>query len=117
MSTAFANTPIIDCDSHVAEPADLWTSRLPAKYTDDAPHLQWDDRFGEMRWRVGDDLLRGEAEFAQAGWHEFPPSHPVSLAEADPVGIGGGEPARANRLELRALQHALGGEGSILDPS
>ena len=49
MSTAFANTPIIDCDSHVAEPADLWTSRLPAKYTDDAPHLQWDDRFGEMR--------------------------------------------------------------------
>src|SRR5882757_7483110 len=85
MSNVFAETLIVDSDSHVAEPADLWTSRLPAKWTEDAPRLQWDERFGEMRWRVGDDLLRGEAEFAQAGWHEFPPSHPGSLAEADPA--------------------------------
>jgi predicted TIM-barrel fold metal-dependent hydrolase len=97
MSTAFAQTPIIDCDSHVAEPADLWTSRLPSKWTDEAPRLQWDERFGEMRWRVGDDLLRGEAEFAQAGWREFPPSHPVSLAEADPASWN--PKARLQRLD------------------
>jgi hypothetical protein len=81
MCTAFANTPIIDCDSHVAEPADLWTSGLPAKWADDAQKVQWDDRFGESNVRVGNDLLRSEAEFARAGWPEFPPS----LAEADPA--------------------------------
>src|SRR6478735_8495471 len=97
MSNVFTDTPIIDCDSHVAEPADLWTSRLPAKWADDAPQLQWDERFKENRWRVGDELLRGEAEFAQAGWHEFPPSHPASLAEADPASFD--PKARLQRLD------------------
>ncbi|HSY16085.1 MAG TPA: amidohydrolase family protein [Jatrophihabitantaceae bacterium] len=85
MSNVFADLPIVDCDSHVAEPADLWTSRLASKWTDQAPRLHWDEQFKESRWRVGDDLLRGEGEFAQAGWGEFPPSHPATLAEADPA--------------------------------
>ena len=31
--------PIVDLDAHVVEPADLWTSRLPAKYRDVGPHI------------------------------------------------------------------------------
>ena len=30
---------IVDCDTHWQEPADLWTSRVPAKYRDLAPHM------------------------------------------------------------------------------
>ena len=31
--------PIVDLDAHVVEPADLWTSRLPARYRDIGPHI------------------------------------------------------------------------------
>ena len=42
---------VIDVDSHLTEPADLWTSRAPAKYADRVPHVvevngiptHWDD--------------------------------------------------------------------------
>ena len=30
---------IISVDDHVVEPPDLWTSRLPAKFRDRAPHV------------------------------------------------------------------------------
>jgi uncharacterized protein len=85
MSTIFETTPIIDSDSHVVEPADLWTSRLASKWADDAPRPEWDQAAGEERWRVGTELLRGVGEYAQAGWTEHPPSHPRSLEQADPA--------------------------------
>ena len=31
---------IVDLDAHLVEPADLWTSRLPAKYRDVGPHIE-----------------------------------------------------------------------------
>jgi hypothetical protein len=31
--------PIIDVDAHVVEPADVWSSRLPAKYREVGPHI------------------------------------------------------------------------------
>jgi predicted TIM-barrel fold metal-dependent hydrolase len=101
MSNIVATTPIIDCDSHVAEPADLWTSRLPEKWAEDAPRPVWDEQFNEMRWRVGDSLLRGVGEFAQAGWKEYPPSHPKSLEEADPASWD--PKARLERLDEYGL--------------
>ena len=30
---------IIDCDTHITEPRDVWTSRVPAKYLDHVPHV------------------------------------------------------------------------------
>ena len=30
---------VIDVDSHITEPADLWTRRAPAKYADRVPHV------------------------------------------------------------------------------
>ena len=29
--------PIIDADTHVTEPVDLWAKRLPTRFRDDAP--------------------------------------------------------------------------------
>jgi predicted TIM-barrel fold metal-dependent hydrolase len=83
--TDSAEIPIIDSDSHVTEPPDLWTSRLPAKWADDAPAPVWDAKHGEYRWKVGNNLLQGTAVFSQAGWKEFLPNHPKSLDDADPA--------------------------------
>lgn len=80
-----ASTPIIDSDSHAVEPVDLWTSRMPKKWLDQAPRVEWDERAGESRWRVGDVYLSGVGEYCSAGWREPFPSHPPTLDEADPA--------------------------------
>jgi predicted TIM-barrel fold metal-dependent hydrolase len=84
-SNFMARIPIIDCDSHVTEPPDLWTSRIGKKWGDQAPHLEWNEPTGEQRWRVGDALLTGEAKYSMAGWRDYPPSHPLTLDDADPA--------------------------------
>jgi hypothetical protein len=35
-----AETILLDADSHVSEPLNLWKERLPAKYRDIAPHME-----------------------------------------------------------------------------
>jgi predicted TIM-barrel fold metal-dependent hydrolase len=41
--------PIIDADTHVTEPPDLWQKRLPKKYRDDGPRVV-DGAFGGQAW-------------------------------------------------------------------
>src|SRR5258708_7363973 len=36
-----ARYPIIDVDSHISEPGDLWTSRVSKKWGDLVPHVKW----------------------------------------------------------------------------
>jgi len=43
---------IVDCDMHLTEAPDLFTSRAPAKYKDKVPHVRRVD--GVDRWFVGD---------------------------------------------------------------
>ena len=33
--------PIVDLDAHLVEPEDVWTSRLPAKYREIGPHVEY----------------------------------------------------------------------------
>ena len=75
--------PIIDTDSHVSEPPDLWTSRLPARYQADAPRVAWDEDSAQHRWVIGDEVVSPVGFFAAAGWKEYLPSHPPTLEEAD----------------------------------
>ena len=35
-----AQTILLDADSHVSEPLNLWQERLPVKYRDIAPHME-----------------------------------------------------------------------------
>ena len=43
--------PVVDADSHLSEPPDLWTSRLSGRRWGDAvPHLVFDERHGLERW-------------------------------------------------------------------
>ena len=83
--TGFEDIKVVDIDSHVAEPIDLWTSRLPGKFADVAPRVEPHPDTGLSKWRVGDYWLTSEAFFAVAGWPEYSPACPPSLAEADPA--------------------------------
>ncbi|WP_250279585.1 amidohydrolase family protein [Frankia sp. Cppng1_Ct_nod] len=77
---------VIDTDTHVIEPADLWTSRIStAKWGELVPHVRWDDDLQEEAWYFGDARLSATAGGAMAGWDEFPPKHPRRLADVDPA--------------------------------
>jgi predicted TIM-barrel fold metal-dependent hydrolase len=78
---------VADVDSHIIEPADLWTSRVPSKWGDLVPHVRFHERRQEDYWYVGDRKLYGAGAFAQAGWPEFPPSHPRTLDQAVPAAV------------------------------
>lgn len=43
---------IHDVDTHVTEPADLWTKRMPKKWGDRIPHMAVDPQTGQERWYV-----------------------------------------------------------------
>ena len=49
---------IIDTDSHVVEPPDLWTSRMSRrKWGDSIPQVRWDDASQMEAWYVGDQRI------------------------------------------------------------
>jgi len=84
MGSLVEDIRVIDTDSHVVEPADLWTSRVAAKWGDLVPHVLWDDKAGEDAWFIGDERVAPASSAAQAGWREYPPDHPPRLSEAEP---------------------------------
>ena len=75
----------IDADTHITEPGDVWTSRLPQKYHSAAPHMVRTDD-GMDLWRFGTaerNIPVGAT--AVAGWHEPFPSIPRNLDECPPA--------------------------------
>lgn len=77
--------PIIDTDTHVVEPPDLWTSRVSSKWGDLVPHVDWDPVAEEEAWFSGQQRLGAVGAAAMAGWHEHPPYHPRRFSDADPA--------------------------------
>ena len=68
---------VIDADSHVTEPPDLFTSRLPAKDRARAPYITTNPTTGSEVWVVGDRApITPVGHTATAGWKEPVPSAP-----------------------------------------
>ena len=77
---------VIDVDTHVIEPYDLWTSRVSTSvWGDKVPHVVWHEDRGEEVWISGDRILGAAAAPAQAGYSKAPPFYPVRLEDADPA--------------------------------
>src|SRR5579859_6233419 len=75
---------VIDTDTHVIEPYDLWTSRLSvSKWGDLVPHVKFDENLKEDAWYFGDSRISAAAGSAQAGWNQYPPLHPPNLDVVD----------------------------------
>jgi predicted TIM-barrel fold metal-dependent hydrolase len=98
VSEVIDTVQIIDVDTHVTEPPDLWTSRMSsAKWGDKIPYVKWDDRWKEERWYVGDTSFIGVGTGAMAGWNEYVPSQPPRMDDTDP---GSWDPnARLKRMD------------------
>jgi predicted TIM-barrel fold metal-dependent hydrolase len=63
---------VIDVDTHVIEPYDLWTSRVSVnKYGDRVPHVRTDEN-GIDTWYTGETSLMPAGALAAAGWKEAP---------------------------------------------
>lgn len=82
-ATLLDEVKIIDTDTHVVEPPDLWTSRVSTqRWGRLVPHVRADET-GDPAWFVADKKVLPVAAAAMAGWHEHPPQHPPTLADAD----------------------------------
>ncbi|MCE3288516.1 MAG: amidohydrolase [Caulobacter sp.] len=86
MNAIVKDFKVIDTDTHVIEPYDLWTSRISVKkYGDKVPHVKWDPNMNEDAWFFGGDRTGAAAGAAMAGWHEYPPKRPQRLEQVDPA--------------------------------
>ena len=77
---------IIDADTHVTEPVDLWTSRLSKKWGDRVPHVAYNADWDRDCWIVGNRVLHPVGFYNWAGWNQHLPSFPGTLEESNPAG-------------------------------
>ncbi|MDJ0869609.1 MAG: amidohydrolase family protein [Myxococcota bacterium] len=70
----------IDVDTHITEPADVWTSRVSSKWGDRVPHVKRVD--GRDIWLIGDQFVGGPGWVTAAG---FDGSFPESRSGYDDI--------------------------------
>jgi len=71
---------IIDADSHINEPPDLWAARLPSKYCEDVPRVV-PNADGWDVWTMDGKTLSVVGNNAAAGWPDFPNSVPRTMED------------------------------------
>ena len=52
MADLFERYRVVDIDTHITEPADVWTSRVAGKWGDQVPHVKRAN--GVDLWFIGD---------------------------------------------------------------
>ena len=74
---------VIDNDTHISEPPDLFSSRLPKKWHDKAPRVVRNEESGFEMWVVGEQSQAGLTigHTAVAGWPEPFPAAPSGFDE------------------------------------
>lgn len=75
---------IIDADTHITEPADVWTSRVPARYVPTMPTLERGDD-GVDVWMLGGRPIYRAGVTAPAGWPDWPPKFPPTIEDCHPA--------------------------------
>jgi hypothetical protein len=85
MTPSGARSGVIDADSHVTEPPDLFTSRVASKWADVVPRVETHPRTHHSHWRIGDHWVQSVGFFAMAGWNDYPPFSPFELDQIDPA--------------------------------
>jgi predicted TIM-barrel fold metal-dependent hydrolase len=84
MSAASPRYRFIDADTHITEPADVWTSRVPAKWKELVPHVRFDDESQEEMWFVDGERLMPVGMTALAGFDGKFPAHPARYEDSHP---------------------------------
>ncbi len=86
MAGLFDRYRVIDVDTHISEPPDVWTARVSRKWGALVPHVVKDPKGGPKEyWAVGDRLLMPVGVAAMAEFDGLLPDHPATLADAVPA--------------------------------
>ena len=81
---------VIDTDTHIIEPYDLWTSRLAVgKWGDKVPHVRSTSSTRRTPGTSASTRIGAARPAAQAGWAQFPPNHPPTPRRGRPGDVGG----------------------------
>jgi uncharacterized protein len=83
MSATLGATRVVDADSHIIEPPDLFTSSVSKKWGDLVPHVRRNAEGTEDLWYMGDTPLSPAGFFALVGWSDVFPSYPPTLEDID----------------------------------
>jgi predicted TIM-barrel fold metal-dependent hydrolase len=75
---------IIDADTHLTEPPDVWTARVASKWLDQVPHVERNDE-GRDVWVLDGTPFSSPGLTAVAGWPEPFPSGPKTYEECHPA--------------------------------
>ncbi len=67
----FEKFKVIDVDTHLTEPPDVWTARMPAKLHDKVPHIERID--GRDTWMVNGESLGTPGYYSMAGFDGLMP--------------------------------------------
>jgi uncharacterized protein len=71
-ATLFDRHRVIDIDTHVTEPANLWVDRVSSKWGDQVPHVKRVE--GVDRWFIGDQTAGIPGAYSNAGHDDYYPN-------------------------------------------
>ena len=79
----FDRYDVIDVDSHLTEPPDVWTARVPASRRDEVPHIERVD--GRDNWVAAGNRIGSPGSYSMAGWDGvLPASTPQTYDDIHP---------------------------------
>ena len=99
--------PIIDADTHVVEPPDLWTSRVSSKWGDLVPHVEWDEDKEEEAWYTGSAAPRRGRRSGDGRLARAPAVPPASIQRHRPEVVERHRAGRADGHLRRAVAGPL----------
>lgn len=78
-ASVFDRHRVIDIDTHVTEPPDVFTSRVASKWKDRVPHIE--QRDGRDLWMIGDQMIGTPGAYSMAGHDDSPPNFPSGYSQ------------------------------------
>ena len=79
----FEQFKVIDIDTHITEPADVFTARVSKKWGDRVPHIK---RLGDRDiWLIGDQPIGMPGAYSMAGHTGTPPDFRNSYDDIPPA--------------------------------
>ncbi len=110
----FDRCAVIDVDTHLTEPPDVWTARLPSSRHDEVPHIERID--GKDTWMAAGQRLGAPGYYSMAGWDGImPQSTPPTYDEIDPAMYDAGARLRfldEQGIAAQVLYPNVGGFGN-----
>ena len=78
----FERFKVIDVDTHLTEPRDVWTARMPKKWGDLVPHIERID--GVDVWMANGERIATPGTTSMAGWKGVIPDSPPTYEDIHP---------------------------------